>query len=89
MKESNTIRLSFSIGMMETMVFFSHHGTSHLIGQHGPMAVLKRPHTLKVKKTHPVALMQGMPQVRLETRHGTQLPIDKCDTPFFMRHSKA
>jgi hypothetical protein len=43
---------------MEAMVFLGIHGSSHFIGQQCSMAVLKGPHTLKIKKGDTIATME-------------------------------
>ncbi len=74
---------------MEAVVFFGIHGTGHFISQHCTVAVLEWPHALKVKKAHTVAVTKDVPQVRLETRHGAQLPIDESHPAFLGMHSQA
>jgi hypothetical protein len=64
---------------MKALVFFGAHRTGHFIGHHGTVPVLKRPHAFKIKKANAVAVTQDMTQVRLETRHGTQLPVDESN----------
>jgi hypothetical protein len=48
------------IGVMKTMILFRTHGMGHFVRHHGTVAVLERPHTLKVKKAQTVTVMQNV-----------------------------
>jgi hypothetical protein len=87
-KEEPKPHLFLVIRVMQAMVFLFGHGLLHLFGERRAVAVLERPHALRIKEANTIILVKEVSKIRLKAGHGTQLSVDERDPPFLCWHSQ-